>query len=124
MNTVPVSAAPSIAGGALEMVLSLLIVLAVMFALAWLLKRVQGARGSNAGALQVHAGVALGAKERVVWLEAGGKHFLLGVSANGVNLIHRYDEAPPLPERPTMTMPPLARAFSSWLDEAMKKKPQ
>ncbi len=112
------------AGGIFEMLLSLIVVLAVMFALAWMLKRVQGVRGQRAGALQVHAAVSVGTKERVVWLEAGGKHFLVGVGGNGVNLIHSYDTGPEIPAGQPVAMPPLAKAFSSWLDEAMKKKPQ
>lgn len=112
------------AGGIFEMLLSLIVVLAVMFALAWMLKRVQGVRGQRAGALQVHAAASVGAKERVVWIEAGGKHFLLGVGGNGVNLIHSYETAPDLPAAQPVAMPPLTKAFSSWLNDAMKKKPQ
>lgn len=118
------TAAPTMAGSAVEMLLSLIVVLALMFAMVWLLKRVQRVRGGVAGAMQIHAGLSLGGKERVVLVEAGGKHFLLGVSASGVNLIYSYEQAPVLPQREPLPMPPLAKAFSSWLDEAMKKAPK
>ncbi len=107
------------------MMLSLILVLALLFALAWLLKRVQTLRGSRAGALRVHAGLPLGAKEKVVWLEAGGKHFLLGVTPQGISLIHTYAQAPLLPEAGSEpSMSPLAGAFADRLKEALGRKPQ
>ncbi|HEY0973713.1 MAG TPA: flagellar biosynthetic protein FliO [Solimonas sp.] len=115
------AATPSLAGGAVEMIVSLMLVLGVLFALAWLLKRVQMARGSRAGALRIHAGLTLGGREKVVWIEAGGRHFLLGVTAQAVNLLHAYDDAPELPE--AEPLPPLASAFAEKLKEALGRKP-
>ncbi len=118
------STAPSLAGGAVDMMLSLILVLALLFALAWLLRRVQTLRGSRAGALRVHAGLPLGTREKVVWLEAGGKHFLLGVTPQGINLIHAYAQAPELPETnaEAPVVPPLAGAFADRLREALGRK--
>lgn len=77
---------------------ALLLVLGVIFALAWLLRRMQGLRGgASQGALQVRAGINVGARERVLWVQAGDKHLLLGVAPGRVQTLHVFDE-PPLEE--------------------------
>lgn len=120
--TTTAAAAPSMAGGALEVIFSLALVLGLIFAFAWLARRMQGLRG-RAGALSVHAGVSLGPKERVVWLEAGGQHFLLGVGGGGVQLLHRFEQAPEAPPAPPLPeLPPFATAFADKLREALGKK--
>ena len=121
MSAASAAAAPSLAGGAIEMMLSLALVLGLLFALAWLLKRMQMLRGSRAGTMTVHAGLPLGGKEKVIWLEAGGKHFLLGVTPQAISLIHAYEQAPELPE--AQSLPPLASAFAQKLSEALGRKP-
>ena len=74
--------------------------------------------------MAVHAGLALGPKERVVWIEAAGQHFLLGVSAGGgVQLLHRYEQAPELPAAaPLPGLPPFADAFAEKLKDALGRK--
>jgi flagellar protein FliO/FliZ len=107
-----------------EMFLSLVLVLVLIFALAWVLRRVQGVRGSRAGALQVHAGLSLGAKEKIVWIEAaGGKHLLVGVTPAGISLLHSYEQAPEMAELPPAATPPIVSAFAAKLNEALGRKP-
>ena len=80
--------------GMLQSMLGLLVVVGAIFALAWGLRRVQGLRPKSAAGLQVHAGLSVGARERVLWIEAGGKHLLIGVAQGRVNALHVFDEAP------------------------------
>ena len=118
------ASAPSAAAGIGEMLLSLMLVLAVIFALAWALRRLQGLRGSRAGALQVHAGLSVGTKEQIVWIEAaGGKHFLVGVTPAGISLLHAYEQAPEVADLPPAATPPIVSAFAAKLTEALGRKP-
>lgn len=108
----------SATGSALEMFGSLLLVLVVIFALAWLARWMQGARIARGAAMQLHGGVQLGAKERVVLLQVGDQQFLLGVAPGSVNLLHRFDE-------PVATMAaaaPLPSAFAERLRQALGGK--
>jgi flagellar protein FliO/FliZ len=109
------AAATTSGSGLLGMAGSLLLVLAMIFALAWLLRRMQGVRiGGVAQSVRVIGGSSVGAKERVLLIEAGGKTFLVGVAPGAVNLLHRYDE--PLPEvATTAEMPPFARKLQGLL---------
>ncbi|TDU25802.1 flagellar biosynthetic protein FliO [Panacagrimonas perspica] len=75
------------AGSVVQMVLSLVAVVAVILGLAWMTRRMQGLRGASNGALRVKATIAVGMKERVVLIEASGRQFVIGVAPGCVNLI-------------------------------------
>ena len=58
------------------------------------MKRVQATRSGHGAALSIKGGVQIGAKERVVWMQAGDTHLLLGVSPGRVQTLHVFDIAP------------------------------
>ena len=124
-TTAAAAAAPATAVDALpglgSTALSLMLVLIVIFALAALLKRLQGVRSGGSGGLRIHAGLQVGAKERVLMIEAGGKHLLVGVSAAGVQTLHVYDAPPALTEAPRAegSHPPFATAFVEVLKRSL-----
>ncbi len=123
-QAVVATAAPVSAGsGVVEMLGSLFLVLTVIFALAWLLRRMQSFRGARAGSLRVHGGLPLGQKERVVWFEAGGQHFLVGVTPNSVALLHRFEQAPEVPDAVEATPPAVLASFAEQLNKALGRKP-
>jgi flagellar protein FliO/FliZ len=95
----------SVAGSLAQTALALGMVLAAIFAVAWLLRRTQGLRAGRAGVLQVHAGVQVGSRERVVWLQAGDTHLLLGVAPGRVQTLHSFAE-PPTGLPPPQAAPP------------------
>jgi len=82
------------AAGLGQTLLALMLVLAVIFALAWLLRRVQGLRASATGLLRIRGGVQLGARERVIWLEAGDTHLLVGVAPGRIQTLHVFASSP------------------------------
>jgi len=120
-STVAPAAADSAAvlPGLGQTALSLLVVLGLIFLLGWGLKRLQGVRVGGSATMRIHAGLQVGPKERVLLIEAGGQHLLIGVAAGGVTTLHVYAEPPPgaaagdgAPELP---------AFASAFREAVKK---
>ena len=76
---------------AMSMILSLLMVLAVIVVSAVILKRFQGVRHSING-LKIVTSLHLGAKEKLVVVQAGDKQLLLGVTAQQITLIETLDE--------------------------------
>jgi flagellar protein FliO/FliZ len=102
--------------------LSLLVVLALIFALAALLKRVQRVKSGGTANLRVHGGLQVGPKERVLMIEAGGKHLLIGVAAGSVSTLHVFDQAPQPGETVTDSAPPLAGAFAEALKRALGRE--
>ncbi len=89
-------------GGA---VVALLLVLALILAMAWLLKRLPGAGLRAADGLRVVASIPLGARERAAVVQVGGEQLLLGIGTGGVRLLHRLPE--PLPTAAPATAPAL-----------------
>ncbi len=89
-------------GGAL---VGLILVLGLILGLAWLLKRMPGVGlGLRANdQLRVVTSLSVGTKERLLVVEVGGEQLLVGVTAGGINTLHRLPEplppvvAPPLP---------------------------
>jgi flagellar protein FliO/FliZ len=89
-----VSQSPAAAGaGSLTQVtLSLLLVLGVVFAAAWVTRRLRGFGKFGNGALQVVTELAVGTKERVVLVQVGKQQLLIGVAPGRVNTLHVLDE--------------------------------
>ena len=75
------------AGSMWQVLLSLGLVIAVIFLLAWLARKLPLNLMSNQGDLRVLHSVSLGGRERATWIECAGRRMLLGVSAGGVTLL-------------------------------------
>jgi flagellar protein FliO/FliZ len=83
---------PLAAGGdALQVLLSLGLVLGAILMLGWLARRLRVLPRGRSGALRVVDEVALGAKERAVILEVDGARLVLGVGEGRVAVLHRSE---------------------------------
>jgi len=74
--------------GLAEVTFALAFVLAAIFGLAWLVRRVRGLDARMGAALDVIAEVRLGAKERAVLVRVGPTQLLLGVAPGRVTTLH------------------------------------
>lgn len=81
-------ALPSPTSTILQMLLALGVVLALIAAMAWVLKRLAPGQVGNAGDLRVVSAVAVGAKERVVLVDVGDSRLVLGVAQGQVVCLH------------------------------------
>ena len=86
------SAAPSGVASLGQVTLALALVLAVIFAAAWGLRRMRGFGKTGTGALDVIADLPLGQKERAVLIRVGTTQVLLGVAPGRVNTLHVLTE--------------------------------
>lgn len=75
-------------GNVTEVVLSLALVLAAIFAFAAIARRLRGVSRSGGVVIRVISEVQLGPKERAVLLEAGGTRLLVGVAPGRVSTLH------------------------------------
>jgi len=113
------SAAPVGAGGLASVTVALLIVLAAIFAVAWLARRVRGMGSRVGNAIDVLADVPLGPKERAVLLKVGAEQILIGVAPGRVSSLHVLRE----PVQVTKAAPavPDANAFRALLKRSLGK---
>ncbi|HEY1328084.1 MAG TPA: flagellar biosynthetic protein FliO [Casimicrobiaceae bacterium] len=109
------------AGGLLRATLGLALVLALIFAVGWLMRRIAPARVSAQGPLRIVGSHALGARERVVLLEVGEQWLVVGVAPGNVRGLATLPrgELPPAPAAP-------ATAFAAMLARARghRERPQ
>jgi len=66
----------------------LLLVLGLVFAVAWLLRRLQRLQGLRPGAMRVVAGLAVGQRERLLVVQVGEEQLLIGVAQGRVEKLH------------------------------------
>jgi len=74
----------------LRMMMSLVIVLGVIFALAFVVKKLKITPSSQKH-IRTVANLSVGQKERVVVVEVNDEQFMIGVTAHSVNLLHKLD---------------------------------
>lgn len=89
---------PGAAGGIGQMLIGLLLVLAAVFAVAWVARRLRGASSAGANGIEVLAQASLGPKEKAVIVRVDGERMLLGVAAGQVSLLKTLsadDSTPP-----------------------------
>lgn len=81
-------AGSGMAGQLVQLVLGLLLVIGLIFLLAWLVRRVQqvGPRGGQV--IKVLASQALGPRDRLVLVQVGGEQILLGLTPGRITPLH------------------------------------
>jgi len=85
-------ASSDIGGQLVQLLLGLLLVIASIFVLAWLMRRIQqiGPRGNQA--IKLVASQALGPRDRLLLVQVGGEQVLLGISAGRIAPLHVLKE--------------------------------
>jgi flagellar protein FliO/FliZ len=81
------------AGGLAQVTLSLLLVLAAIFAAAWTVRRLRGVGQRGAETLRIVADLSLGPKERAVLIQVGQQQLLVGVAPGQVTTLHVLPES-------------------------------
>lgn len=93
----PVQVEPLAGGGLAKIGFGLLVVVALIVALSWGMRRMGGlvGAGAGAGALRILGGLSVGTRERVVLIQVGDQQLLLGVAPGSVKTLHVLDESIP-----------------------------
>ncbi len=109
-------ASSSVGGQLVQLLLGLLLVVGLIFVLAWLLRRIQqvGPRGNQA--IKLVANQALGPRDRLLLVQVGAEQILLGISAGRITPLHVLKEPVSLSD-----MEPVASEFSQRLMELLGK---
>jgi len=80
-------------GQTLQLIGSLFLVLATIVLVAWLLRRVNGIPRPSGQMIKLLGGLSLGARERLMLVEVGGKHILLAATPGRISRIHVFEQA-------------------------------
>lgn len=91
-------ASSGVAGQLTQLVLGLLLVLGLIFFLAWLLRRVQQAGPAGKGqVIELIGSRALGQRDRLVLVQVGNEQILLGLTPGTITALHVLKEPVQVP---------------------------
>ena len=124
--TATTAAAPAVSSGVAgqltQLVFGLLLVLGLIFLLAWLLRRVQQAGPAGKGqVIGIVGSRALGPRDRLMLVQVGNEQILLGLSPGNITALHVLKEPVQVPgtEKPT---PEFAQRLLEMLGKDQKDK--
>jgi len=76
----------------ISVVFSLILVVAIIFILAWAMRRMGGTTFRSNSFLKIIGGVSMGARERIVLVQVGDEQLLLGVAPGRIQTLHKLDK--------------------------------
>lgn len=82
------SSPPSMGGQLMSLVFGLVLVIGLIFVLAWLAKRVQKISPNNTQLIKLVASQTLGPRERLVLVQVGDEQVLVGITAGRITPVH------------------------------------
>lgn len=114
-STLPTSSVTGIG----QVTFALLLVLAAVFAVAVLVKKLRAVTGAGANGIEVMSQVSLGAKERAVIVRVGNTRLLLGVASGQVSLLQTLPADLPLNNPPDGADVAARPSFSALLKKSL-----
>ncbi|MFL7962234.1 MULTISPECIES: flagellar biosynthetic protein FliO [unclassified Pseudomonas] len=116
------AAGSGVAGQLAQLVLGLLLVLGLIFFLAWLLRRVQQAGPAGKGqVIDIVGSRALGPRDRLVLVQVGNEQILLGLSPGTITALHVLKEPVQVPSTEPAS-PEFAQRLMELLGKDQKDK--
>ncbi|WP_223487752.1 flagellar biosynthetic protein FliO [Pseudomonas sp. A-RE-19] len=121
------AAAPAVSSGVAgqltQLVFGLLLVLGLIFFLAWLLRRVQQAGPAGKGqVIELIGSRALGPRDRLMLVQVGNEQILLGLSPGTITALHVLKEPVQVPSGTEKATPEFAQRLLELLGKDQKDK--
>jgi len=97
----------------LQAALALSLIVAILFATAWMARKVSGGKGFGQGGMKILGGVALGPRERIVLVEVGEDWLVIGIVPGQIRTLHRLPKGSSQPGEPPAEG--VDKPFAHWL---------
>ncbi|QAY92309.1 flagellar biosynthetic protein FliO [Pseudomonas sp. ACM7] len=125
--TATAAAAPAVSSGVAgqltQLVFGLLLVLGLIFFLAWLLRRVQQAGPAGKGqVIELIGSRALGPRDRLMLVQVGNEQILLGLSPGTITALHVLKEPVQVPSGTEKSTPEFAQRLMELMGKDQKDK--
>ena len=110
--------APGVSGSAiLQMLFGLLLIIGLLFAGAYLLRKLNGGRSfGQSGPMRIVGGLMISARERIVLLEVGDEWIVVGIVPGQIKTLHT------LPKGEIQSVGGNEKSFSQWLKQISERK--
>ncbi|MCC6071321.1 flagellar biosynthetic protein FliO [Massilia sp. GCM10020059] len=113
----------SAAGSLMQTTFALLLVLGLLAALAWFLKRYGPKAAGGSANLRMVGALNLGGRERIMVVEVGDQWIVVGASPGRVNALATMPKQHSVDTPPSMQPGlPMAGGFSDWLKQTIDKR--
>jgi flagellar biosynthetic protein FliO len=115
--------AGSATGNLLQTLFALIVVLAVLGALAWFLKRYGPKAGGGGANLRIVGSLNLGGRERLLVVEVGNQWIVVGASPGRVNALATMPKQEGIEGTAALAQhAPSANSFADWLKQTIDKR--
>lgn len=108
------------AGSVFQLIFSLALVLGLIAAVAWLVKRMNLPQHGLGKQLKVISGIAVGQRERILLVEINDTWLVVGVAPGSVRTLHTLPKSA-VPTQPDDISPGESR-FQNWLKQIAEKR--
>ncbi|PWB33604.1 flagellar biosynthetic protein FliO [Pseudomonas sp. SDI] len=112
----------SVTGQLTQLVLGLLLVLGLIFFLAWLLRRVQNATPGGRQAIEILGTRALGPRDRLLLVQVGKEQILIGHTPGNLTALHVMNEPVEVSTPARQAQPEFAQRLMELLGKDQKDK--
>jgi len=110
-------------GSIMQIILSLLLVLAAIVLVAWLLKRMNTAQQGSGHLLRVLGSISIGQRERIVLVEIDKTWLVIGVGPGQIRTLHTLPKTDSVvPDPPSHEAPLPENKFSSLLSSVLSHR--
>ncbi|ORL62224.1 flagellar biosynthetic protein FliO [Pseudomonas putida] len=119
----PAPASPGSLGGQLaQMVFGLLLVVGLIFFLAWLLRRMQGAAPRGTQVIEIVGSRAIGPRDRLLLVQVGKEQILIGHTPGSIEALHVLAEPVEVPAGARPATPEFAQRLLELMGKDQKDK--
>ncbi|WP_420793337.1 flagellar biosynthetic protein FliO [Pseudomonas rubra] len=116
----PAAATGSAAGQLTQLVLGLLLVLGLIFVLAWLLRRLQNAAPCSGQVIEILGTRSLGPRDRLLLIQVGKEQILIGHSPGTIEALHVMAEPIEVPASARQATPEFAQRLLELMGKDQK----
>ena len=108
--------------GALNMVMGLVVVIALILGLAWVLKKYGRLPHNNQVDMKVLGGLSLGTREKAILIEVENKRILVGVTPGHIQTLHVLDDSTRVASHGSSQDSVTEGSFESKLEKVMEEQ--
>ena len=117
--TIAAAPLPASPGSMLQVMTGLLLVLGLLAAIAWSMKKFGAGKHASAGAIRVVGGLPVGSRERILVVEVADQWIVVGVTPTSITALSTM---PKQESAATYSALPPAKNFSAWLQQTIDKR--